>query len=162
MEKQLNEKKMITYQRFLSWRELLASDPPARPPLEKPSAVSLWRDARKGLPLTGVKCLNCGTPQYPAQRVCFKCKTKDQFEPFRFADKAGKLVTFSHDNLAPSLDPPTTVGVIDYEAGGRIMTEITDREIEEIKVDMPVKMTFRRFRVVGSIYDYWWKGTPVR
>ncbi len=162
VEKQLNEKKMITYQKFLSWRELLQSDPPARPPLEKPSAVSLWRDSRKGLSLTGVKCLNCGTPQYPSQRVCFKCKTKDQFERYRFADKLGKLVTFSHDNLAPSLDPPTTVGAVDYEGGGRVMTEITDREMEEIKVDMSVRMSFRRFRVVGSIYDYWWKGTPVR
>jgi uncharacterized OB-fold protein len=146
----------------LSWKEILPVDPPARPPLEKPSAVALWRDAGKGLCLTGSRCNACGTMQYPEQRVCVKCHKQDDFKPYCFADKLGRIVTFSHDNLAATVDPPSTVAVVDFDEGGRIMCDITDRDPENIKVGMPVEMTFRKVRYAGSIYNYWWKCRPLR
>ena len=42
------------------------------------------------------------------------------------------------------------------------MCDITDRDADEIKVGMPVEMTFRKIRFVGGIHDYWWKCRPVR
>jgi 3-hydroxy-3-methylglutaryl CoA synthase len=149
------------YQKYLMWREVVPVEPQARPPLEQPSPVGLWRD-RKGLALCGVRCKHCGTPQYPAQRICMICQTKDEFEDYPFAGKIGKLFTFSHDNLAASIDTPSTSTVVDFEGGGRIMCEMTDRDPAEVKVGMPVEMTFRRLRYVGGIYDYWWKCRPVR
>jgi hydroxymethylglutaryl-CoA synthase len=159
---QLSTKKMINYQKYLRWREIIPVQPPSRPPTERPSAVALWRDSKGGLGLYGVKCQNCGTIQYPTQRVCIKCHEKDQFEPYRFADKKGKLTTFSHDNLAATTDPPVTVAVVDFDEGGRIMCDMTDKDPEEVRVGMPVEMTFRKVRYAGSIYDYWWKCVPVR
>ena len=101
-------------------------------------------------------------PQYPAQRICIKCQTKDSFEDYCFANKKANLFTFSHDNLAPAIDPPVTVSVVNFEGGGRIQCDMTDRDIEDVAVDMPVEMTFRKIRYSGGIYDYWWKCMPIR
>jgi len=159
----LNSKKMLTsYEKYLRWRDIISVEPAPRPPLQVPSAVSLWRDRKGGLALYGSKCKNCGMPQYPAQRICIKCQAKDEFEDYCFASRKAALFTFSHDNLAPAIDPPVTLSVVDFEGGGRITCDMTDREIGEAKVGMPVEMTFRKIRYTGGIYDYWWKCMPIR
>lgn len=159
----LNSKKMIpTYEKYLRWRDIITTEPAPRPPLNVPSSVALWRDRKGGLALYGSKCKNCGMPQYPAQRICIKCQTKDSFEDYCFANKKATLFTFSHDNLAPAIDPPVTVSVVNFEGGGRIQCDMTDRDIEDVAVGMPVEMTFRKIRYSGGIYDYWWKCMPIR
>lgn len=159
----LGTKQMIrSYETYLRWRELIESEPAKRPPLEVPSAAALWRDTRGGLALYGVKCKRCGTPQYPAQRVCVNCHTKDEFEDYCFADKAGRVSAFSHDRLGLSVDPPVTTTAVDFPEGGRIMCDMTDRDPSEVTVGMPVEMTFRKLRYTGGIYNYWWKCRPAR
>lgn len=157
-----SKKSLPSYEKYLQWREIITTEPPARPPLEVPSAVALWRDSRRGLALYGVKCRECGTPQYPAQRVCMVCRAKDKFDDYRFADKEGKVTTFCQDNLAASVDPPSTVTVVDFMGGGRIMCDMTDRDPKEVKIGMRVEMTFRKVRHAGGIHDYWWKCQPLR
>ena len=39
---------------------------------------------------------------------------------------------------------------------------MTDRELDEIAVDMPVDMSFRKLRVVNGISNYYWKSVPAR
>jgi len=157
-----SKKIFISYEKYLRWREIISVEPAPRPSLHVPSAVALWRDRKGGLALYGSKCKNCGMPQYPAQRICVKCQTKDDFEDYCFANRRANLFTFSHDNLAPAIDPPVTVSVVNFEGGGRITCDMTDRDLEEVKVDMPLEMTFRKVRYVGGIYDYWWKCMPLR
>ena len=152
------------YQKYLEWRQLIPVQTTLRPPPEQPSAVALWRDRKHGLALYGVKCKRCGTPQYPPERVCVNCHAKDEFEDYRFADKKGVLTTFSQDSswAGVSMDVPVTVTAVDFEGGGRIICDMTDRDPEQVKVGMPVEMTFRRLRRVGGINNYWWKCQPVR
>jgi 3-hydroxy-3-methylglutaryl CoA synthase len=158
----LGRKRMVgNYEKYARWRRLIAVQPPARPQAIAPSAVALWRDNKGGLALYGVKCKSCGFIQYPAQRVCIHCRAKDHFEPYRFARETGKVFTFSHDNLAASIDPPTTICAVDFPEGGRIMCDMTDRNAEEVKVGMPVEMTFRKIGEEGGIHNYWWKCRPV-
>jgi 3-hydroxy-3-methylglutaryl CoA synthase len=157
----LKNKRLLSYVKYMSWREMLPLEPPARAKPETPSASALWRD-NKSLALIGVKCQMCGTIQYPPFRICIECNAKDNFEPYRLAEKRGTLVSYSHDNLAASQDKPTTIAVVDFEEGGRIMCDITDREPDEIQIGMPVEMTFRIMRYEGGIYDYWWKCKPFR
>lgn len=163
IKSQIEIKKMMrSYETYLRWREIIETEPAKRPPMEVPSAVALWRDTIGGLALYGVKCKNCGTPQYPAQRVCVKCHSKDEFEDYCFADKKGIISAFSHDKLGLSVDPPITTTSVDFSEGGRIMCDMTDRDPDEVKVGMTVDMTFRKLRYTGSIYDYWWKCKPAR
>jgi len=163
IEYYLNTKLMVpTYQKWLRWRDIVEVEPPATAPMEQPSPVALWRDNKSGLDLHGVKCLACGTPQYPAQRVCIECGAKDNFEDYSFADKTGVLATYSHDSLGVSADPPTTIAAVDFPEGGRITCDMTDRFPEEIQVGMPIEMAFRILRYIGGFYTYWWKARPKR
>jgi 3-hydroxy-3-methylglutaryl CoA synthase len=160
-----NSKAMLNnYNRYLRWHELVMIQPPARPALEvrQPGPQAQWRENENVFRLRGTKCNHCGTPQYPPQRVCVVCRTKDDFEYYSFVDKKAKVYTFSHDFVMQTADPPVTVAMVDFEGGGRMMCDVTDRNPEQVKVGMPVEMTFRRLYYVGGIYNYWWKARPVR
>jgi hydroxymethylglutaryl-CoA synthase len=165
IKKHLSSKSMLTpYSRYLKWREIIQIQPAARPPLEarRPSPVAQWREVPWELRLTGTKCRQCGTPQYPPQRVCMICHTKDQFEPYTFFDKPAKVFSFSHDYIVQSVDPPVTVTFVDFEGGGRLMCDMTDRDTAKVEVGIPLEMTFRKLYYVDGIYNYWWKCQPVR
>lgn len=155
---------MGSYNRYLRWRELLPIQPPARPPLEirTPSPAAQWREVPGEMRLTGTKCRVCGTPQYPPQRVCVECRAKDEMEPYNFQDVSAKVFSFSHDYVMETTDPPVTVTFVDFEGGGRIMCDMTDRDPNAIAVGIPLEMTFRRLYYVGGIYNYWWKCRPQR
>ncbi|MDY6833296.1 MAG: OB-fold domain-containing protein [Chloroflexota bacterium] len=159
----LESKRMIgSYQKYMIWRELIFTEPPARPPIMPVALPASWRDRNWGLSLRGSKCKSCGTPQYPMQRVCVICQSEDQYEPYAFSRQRGKVFTFSHDNLAGAIDPPSTIASVDFEGGGRIMCDMTDRDPEEVKTDMPVEMTFRKLHTVNGVHNYWWKCAPIR
>lgn len=163
IKKHLESKRlMANYQQYVLWRGLMHMEPQSRPDRPTISLSALWRDREWGLPLNGSKCTNCGTPQYPVQRVCLVCQAVDQYEPYSFADRKGKLTSFSHDNLAITEVPPITVSAVDYEGGGRITCNMTDREPDEIVNGMDVEMTFRWMHYVGGVHSYWWKCRPVR
>ncbi|MFH1169106.1 MAG: OB-fold domain-containing protein, partial [Chloroflexota bacterium] len=163
ISKHLASRRLLpTYEKYLRWRNIVITEPQPRPPMEVPSAVALWRDSRGGLALCGVRCENCGTPQYPAQRVCMICRTKDRFSDYCFADRVGRVTTFSQDSLAASVDPPSTVCAVDFDGGGRIMCDMIDRDPQQVEVGMPVVMAFRHLRHISGIHDYWWKCQPPR
>jgi len=155
---------MHNYEQYLRLRELLPLQPPARPPLElrTPSPAALWREVPWEMRLTGTRCTRCGQPQYPPQRVCVNCHTKDEMQPYSFMDVPAKVFSFSHDYVMQSIDPPVTVTFVDFEGGGRIMCDMTDRDPAAIEVGLPLEMTFRRLYYVGGIYNYWWKCQPLR
>ncbi len=162
VEAQLGSGALTTYPKYLRWRNLVETEPPMRPGQEPVSAPALYRDRRCGMALQGSKCRECGTVHYPVQRICMNCRAKDRFDYYAFAGRRGRVVTFSHDLLGVTPDPPTTVAAVDFEEGGRIMVDITDRNPNEIAINMEVEMTFRKFRRTNGIQVYWWKSRPVR
>lgn len=162
VQRMVSSKAETTYPKYLRWRDLVAIEPPNRPRSEPASAPALARDRKCGLALFGSQCRKCGTIQYPVQRICMECRAKDDFDYYPFANKEGKIVTFSHDNLAVSPDPPTTLAAVDFEEGGRMMLDVTDRDPAVVQVGLPVEMTFRKFRRVEGLQVYWWKSRPVR
>ncbi len=163
-----NKRVLDKYGRYLRWRELVTIEPSRRPERASLSASSIWRESQAILPLYGVKCLRCGTPQMflnfssTRARICLECGAKDEFEPYRFADKRGRVASFSHDYLGLSQDPPSTLTVIDFEGGGRGAFDMTDRDLTECRVGMAVEMTFRKLYYTKGIHNYFWKCKPVR
>jgi len=127
-----------------------------------PSVSARWRERESIDRLHGAKCLSCGLVQYPPQRVCSQCHTKDQWETVRLSDKKGKIFTFSLDYLIPGVDRPLAITIIDFDGGGRGMFMMTDREIEDVKCDAPVEMSFRKLRSSGGVHNYYWKAIPTR
>lgn len=151
------------YDTYLHWKGLVEIAPRARrPALQAPSASALWRERDKNLRLYGSRCRKCGYPQYPPQRVCARCRAKDEMDPYRFADKKAYLFTHSNDFLAPTPDPPLIICMVNFEGGGRMMITMTDRVVEEVKVGMPLELTFRLLYVAEGTPNYYWKCMPVR
>ncbi|MEW6667995.1 MAG: OB-fold domain-containing protein [Thermodesulfobacteriota bacterium] len=161
IEKLLGRRIPVQYQRYLNWKELVPVHELTRPVSPPPSITCLWRESKGALALYGSRCLHCGVAQYPAQRVCAGCRTKDRFEDYRFSDKRGRVFSYTVDYLTSNRESPAIVGVIDFEGGGRLMCEVTECEPSEIGVGMPVEMCFRRIGLRGGIHSYFWKARPV-
>ncbi len=127
-----------------------------------PSPSALWREKETNIRLYGAKCKSCGYLQYPPQRICTRCSTQDQFENVRLSDKLATVFTYSMDYLAGTVDVPLVVTVINFDGGGRMLAMMTDRELDEVHIDMPVQMSFRKLRSSGGIHNYYWKTIPKR
>ena len=91
-----------------------------------------------------------------------KCQTKDESTPVRLSDQPGTVFTYSLDYLAGTTDTPLVIAVVDFEKGGRVLCMVTDRDLAEIKIGLPVEMSFRKLRVVNGIHNYYWKAIPRR
>lgn len=160
----LNPKRNVPdYASYAQWRGIVSAEAASRrPAASPPSSSAQWRERNRIFRLQGVKCNNCGTIQYPPQRVCTRCRKKDDFAPVRLSDKKARLYTYSLDYIAGSMDIPLAVCIINFEGGGRMLCTMTDREIDEIAVDMPLEMSFRRLATVGGVPNYFWKCVPAR
>jgi hydroxymethylglutaryl-CoA synthase len=123
----------------------------------------LWRSRAEILSLHGVKCHNCGELQFPKQRICAYCGSKDDFEEVGFSDKRGSVFSYTIDNMAPSVNPPTVRCVVDFEGGGRMVCVMADCESEKVAIDMPVEMIFRKLLDVenAGLHSYFWKCKPL-
>ena len=151
------------YETYARWREVWTLDDASRrPAAASPSVSALWREEDKNVRLYGARCRNCGYVQYPAQRVCVECRKIDQGEPLRLSETPAELFTYSMDYIAGAVDTPLVVAVVDFEGGGRVLCMMTDRELDEVRIGMPVEMSFRKLRVVNGIHNYYWKAIPRR
>ncbi len=166
-QRALSRRAQLSYEKYLAFKELVPLEVGIRGEEVAPSAMSaLWRERKAVLGLVGSRCKRCGTPVYPPQKVCVnpQCKTMEEMEAHSFAEKRGKLFTFTADNLAFSVDPPALYGMVDFEGGGRYWFDLTDCALDDLEVGMEVKMSFRRKYVDKnrSILGYFWKAVPVR
>jgi len=108
----------------------------------------------------GNKCQACGAIQYPPQRVCTKCQSKDHVEDYKLSDKRGHVFTYAIDQLSWGKERPVLIGVVDFEGGGRVLCEICDCNPDEISIGMPVEMCFRKCSQNADIQNYSWKARP--
>jgi hydroxymethylglutaryl-CoA synthase len=165
LQERINRKRNIDYATYLSWRDLVPFEASSLPERAEPSLASRWRERKTIASLSGVKCRKCGTPQiHPIGqnvRVCVACQERDEFDPYKFADKRGTLFTYAVDQLQPTKNPPGLNGVIDFEGGGRFVCELTDYDLSTVKIGMPVEMTFRKLSAGKGIVNYFWKAKPL-
>ena len=157
------KQQLNSYETYARWREVWVTDAAARRPVAAPPSVTaLWRESDKNLRLYGATCNQCGYVQYPGQQVCVNCRTRDDSTPVRLSDRGGSVFTYSMDYLAGTIDSPLVVAAVDFDGGGRMLCMMTDRELNEVKIGMPVEMSFRKLRVVNGIHNYYWKAVPRR
>ena len=125
---------------------------------------ALWRSHKLVVGLVGGKCRKCGTPQFPRQEICVNpdCNAVHQMEDYEFSMRSAKVKTFTGDLLAVTVDPPAIYGMVQFDDGGRMLADFTDCELADVKVGMPVEMTFRLkyFDPERNFSGYFWKATP--
>ena len=161
IRRHLASKQMLpSYEKYMLLCDMIQKEPEREPhpPLYGPL---LWRECSQIVALHGSRCKRCGTVQFPIQRVCVNCQAKDDFEEIGFADRQGKVFTYTKDNLAPCIDPPLIKVVVDFDDGGRGLFTMTDVNPDEVQIGMPVEMTLRRLMEAG-ILVYFWKCRPLR
>ena len=90
------------------------------------------------------------------------CESKDNFDRAKFYGEKGELFTFSLDYLAPHPNRPSSIGVVNFENGGRAMLFMTDYDPDELKCGLQLETVFRDLGFVGGFHNYSWKGAPVR
>jgi hydroxymethylglutaryl-CoA synthase len=160
-----NRAELSSYQKYAVFRGMIPVDIGLRGEEDFATRWSfLWRKRKAVLGLIGSQCKKCGTPQFPPQRICVNpsCGATDQMEDYPFADKKGKILSYTGDMLAASYDPPELYGYVEFEGGGRIMCNFTDCTLEDLKVGMPVAFSFRKkyYDEKRDIHGYFWKAVP--
>jgi 3-hydroxy-3-methylglutaryl CoA synthase/NAD(P)-dependent dehydrogenase (short-subunit alcohol dehydrogenase family) len=161
-----NKESTDNYMKFLVFRDLIKTEMGIRAEAPTQTAMStLWRKRKMILGLVGGKCRECGTPQFPKAVICVNpdCGAHHSQDDYEFSDIPAKIKTFTSDLLAVSLDPPAKYGMIQFEGGGRFMSDFTDCKQEELKVGLPMQMCFR-LRTKDKergFKNYFWKAMPV-
>jgi len=92
-----------------------------------------------------------------------ECGAFHSQDDYEFADVPAKVKTFTGDMLSVSVDPPAIYGMVQFEGGGRIVTDFTDCELDDIRVGLPVQMAFKCKGVDKDrgFVNYFWKAVPV-
>lgn len=156
---------LANYGVYLQMRDIMEWAPDLRPKRRSPFTF-VWRDRKMFYALYGQKCRQCSQIQYPKQRVCIYCQARDDFEEIRLSDKQGKLFTYSIDERAREIILPLVRVVVDLEGGGRYYSSLTDRDVDNIEIGMPLEFTFRLvfdgYKEGSGFRNYLWKARPIR
>ncbi|MBM4406039.1 MAG: 3-hydroxy-3-methylglutaryl CoA synthase [Chloroflexi bacterium] len=158
------KKTLPSYDKMLAFRGILQTNP-EQPLRVEPWAASTtsWRDQAETLRLHGSKCNKCGTVHHPIQKICYTCRAKDDFTEVRLYDKPGDIYSFTRDNLAGGLEPPTVNCVVESDEGKcRIFTMGTDLDAMSAKVGLRVEFTFRKMHEGAGFHNYYWKVRPIQ
>ncbi|MBW2208703.1 MAG: OB-fold domain-containing protein, partial [Deltaproteobacteria bacterium] len=160
-----NKKTIDNYPKFLKFRDLIQTEMGIRAEAPTRTAMTvLWRKRKMLLGLVGGKCRECGTPQFPKMDICVNpdCHAIHTQDDYEFSDVPAFIKSFTGDLLAVSLDPPAIYGMIQFEGGGRFMADITDCELDDVKVGQKVHFAFRRRYTdrERGFTGYFWKAVP--
>jgi len=162
-----NKAELDSYEKYLVWRNILPGDLGLRAEEDLWTRWSLlWRNHKAVLGLFGSKCLKCGTVQFPPQRICVNpdCGAVDEMTDYPFADKIGRISSYTGDNLAASYNPPAIYGQVEFEEGGKFLFDFTDCDLDSLAVGQRVGFSFRRkyYDAKRDIVGYFWKAVPLK
>jgi len=112
--------------------------------------------------LEAAKCSSCGKIYYPPRRVCV-CGGRE-FETVDLPN-TGKVVTYTIIRVGPSDfadEVPYGLGIVELDGGVRLMAQLVDVPLDDIKTGMPVTLEFRKIYQEGEagIICYGHKAVP--
>jgi hydroxymethylglutaryl-CoA synthase len=142
----------IPYGTYLRWRGVLPVEPPRRPEPARPSASAAGRSVDWKFGFVGSADAD-GAVHLPPQPA-------DPTE-VPMADATGTIATFTVDRLAYSPSPPVVFAVVDFDGGGRLPVELTDVDVDQVRIGARVELTFRKLFTADGIHNYFWKARLV-
>jgi len=160
-----DRREVTSYEKYCIFRDLLSVEMGIRAEAGGQSPLSiLWRNRKMILGLVGGRCTKCGTPQYPKSHICVnpECRAFHSQEDYEFADREAKIISYTGDLLAISVEPPAIYGLIEFDGGGRMLVDFTDCQLEDLKVGQKVRMSFRKrwHDKERGFHGYYWKAVP--
>ena len=123
----------------------------------------IWRETRHRYRLEAGKCKKCGKVVFPHRLICPQCGSRE-FETIKLPE-SGKLLTYSVIRVAPSQftdQAPYAIGIVELENGVKLLAQITDCNVDELKVGMEMRIEFRRIQTDGhhGVLSYGYKFVP--
>jgi uncharacterized OB-fold protein len=150
-----DKRDLNNYNKYLTFRRLIKGQESFTSPFS--SLTMSYRERDYNIRFYGKKCKKCGLVQFLRDiHVCPECYAQDEYEPIKLS-KEGTLFTFNHEYYYPSPDPPTIMANVDFPEGARLTIQMTDTLVEEVKVGMPVELTFRKYHDGNFFHNYFWK-----
>ncbi|MBX3447177.1 MAG: hydroxymethylglutaryl-CoA synthase family protein [Parvibaculaceae bacterium] len=154
------------YLKFLTFNGLIEWEKGMRAEQDKKTALTtLYRNEDMLMGLVGGRCKETGVVQFPRSRISVNPNnhTVDTQEPYKFAEKKAKILSWSADFLSFSMNPPNHYGMVVFDEGGRIMMDFTDVEAGTVDSGMEVKLVFRikEFDDKRGFRRYFWKAVPI-
>jgi hydroxymethylglutaryl-CoA synthase len=155
------------YIKYLTFSGLLDLEKGMRAELDqKPILTALYRERKTVLGLVGGKCTQTGTVQFPKTpiSVATDARAIRTQEDYALAERSAWVVSHTTDHLTYSPDPPASYGAIEFEGGGRLMTEFVDLDEKGVEVGLWVRMVFRikALDERRGFTKYFWKAAPDR
>lgn len=126
-----------------------------------------WRAIPQRYNLIGNQCEVCEKVYFPPRESCPYCRRKSmgKMNDAKLSGK-GTVITYTIIYVAPynfEGQAPYPIAIIQLDEGPHLTAQIVDCKIDDIKIGMKVKSTFRKIQEdgwVGAIY-YGYKFKPL-
>jgi uncharacterized OB-fold protein len=126
--------------------------------------TSHWRIKKQRYALVGEVCPHCSAKIFPPRDICPECgdEAKDLYQ---FSGR-GEVYSYTTLYNAPAgyeEQTPYTVAMVQLEEGPLVTAQLTDIDVKEPEVGMPVEMVTRKLGSEGDrgILIYGYKFRPV-
>ncbi len=122
-----------------------------------------WREYPQRYRMEASRFKKSGKTYFPPRTV--DPETGDTKHEMVRLPEIGKLLTYTVIRVAPSMwgdEGPYALGVAEMTDGTRVMAQITDCDVEKVKIGMEVRVEFRRIQSEGSagVLSYGYKFVP--
>ena len=112
-------------------------------PVPDPESIEYWEGCKRH-ELLIQKCSGCGELRHYPRLSCSHCTSED----YEWLPSSGKGVLYSWIIVHPPTLPafkekvPYPVILVELEEGIRMVSNIVDCAIEDLRIDMPLEVTF--------------------
>ena len=122
-----------------------------------------WREYPQRYRLEASKFKKSGKTYFPPRSV--DPETGDAEQEMVVLPDTGKIVTYTVIRVAPSQwgdMSPYAIAIAEMTDGTRVMAQMTDVDVEKVKIGMEVRVEFRRIQTEGhsGVLSYGYKFVP--
>lgn len=112
-------------------------------PAKSLDTLFFWEGADEG-ELRIQRCADCGTLRHPPGPMCPACHSLNR--DYVVASGVGQVYSYvvHHHPPVPGRTPPFVVAVVELPEGVRVVGNVIDCAPEEVRIGMPVELTFQR------------------
>jgi len=127
------------------------------------TTARIWRERGRRYRNEAARCRQCGKIHFPPRLVCDACGGRE-LETCTMSG-TGRVLTYTVIRVAPpafAAQVPYVVAVLEMDDGARLMAQVADASPEEMKIDMRVRLEFRKIRQNGrsGVISYAHKAVP--
>ncbi|MBA3533257.1 MAG: Zn-ribbon domain-containing OB-fold protein [Ardenticatenales bacterium] len=110
-----------------------------------------WRLREQRYRLEGTRCTECAALYFPPREVCRACRSR-ALEPYLFQGE-GTLFSYTVVYQAPEgfgEQVPYAVGLVELAEGPRLTAMLSDVELDELAIGLPLEMVIRKITEEGE------------